>query len=56
MVRAMVGTALEVGEGKREPSEIPAVIAGRDRKLAGRTVAPQGLCLIEVRYPEHFGL
>jgi tRNA pseudouridine38-40 synthase len=51
MVRAMVGTLLEVGEGRREPESIVDIIRGRDRKLAGRTVAPQGLCLVKVKYP-----
>jgi tRNA pseudouridine38-40 synthase len=51
MVRAIVGTLLEVGEGKREPEEIPAIIASLDRKQAGRTVSAQGLCLVKVNYP-----
>lgn len=56
MVRNIVGTLLEVGEGKKEPSDIPGIIASRDRRKAGRTVPPTGLFLAKVVYPEHFGL
>lgn len=51
MVRAMMGTLLEIGEGKREPSDIPVLIASRDRRLSGRTAAPEGLCLVSIKYP-----
>lgn len=52
MVRTMVGTALEVGEGKRQPSDITKIIAARDRRAAGRTAPPEGLCLVKIHYPE----
>jgi len=52
MVRTMVGTVLEVGEGKRSPDSIPSVIGSLDRQQAGRTLAAHGLCLVEIRYPE----
>jgi len=51
MVRAMVGTAMEVGEGKRTPDEIASVILSKDRRRAGRTVPAQGLCLVWIEYP-----
>lgn len=50
MVRNMIGTVLEVGQGLRDPSEIEAVFASRDRQSAGRTAPAQGLCLVKVRY------
>ncbi len=50
MVRNIVGTLVEVGQGKRDPASIPALLASRDRTRAGRTAPPQGLCLEEVFY------
>lgn len=52
MVRNIVGTLIEVGERKRDPDSIPELLASRDRKLAGPTAPPQGLCLVKVRYGE----
>ncbi len=49
MVRIMVGTLLEVGEGKREPDSIPALFGGA-RADSGVLVPAQGLCLMEVTY------
>lgn len=56
MIRNIVGTLLEVGEGKIAPEDIPAIIAARDRRQAGRTVPSTGLYLTQVVYPERFGL
>jgi tRNA pseudouridine38-40 synthase len=50
MVRTIVGTLVEVGRGKRPPEEVAAILAGRNRKLAGMTAPPQGLFLKEVLY------
>ncbi len=51
MVRALVGTLLEVGEGKLSPDGFEDVIRGRDRGRAGRAVPPEGLFLTDVSYP-----
>ena len=51
MVRAIVGTLIEVGRGKRSVEEFQAIIAGRDRALAGTSAPPQGLFLTRVDYP-----
>jgi tRNA pseudouridine38-40 synthase len=50
MVRSIVGTLLQVGRGKMGLEEFVAVLAARDRSLAGPTAPPHGLCLMEVRY------
>lgn len=50
MVRILVGTMLEVGQGKMEPEYMTELIAAKDRRLAGPTAPACGLCLIEVDY------
>ncbi|WP_058300221.1 tRNA pseudouridine(38-40) synthase TruA [Gorillibacterium timonense] len=50
MVRIIAGTVIEVGEGKRSPSEIPLILAGENRGLAGPTAVPHGLTLWNVEY------
>jgi tRNA pseudouridine38-40 synthase len=50
MVRAIVGTLLEVGMGKRAPEDIPQIMAAKDRSAAGKSVAGCGLYLHHVKY------
>lgn len=50
MVRIIVGTLLLVGQGKLSPAAMAGILAAMDRNAAGPTVAPQGLCLEQVRY------
>ena len=50
MVRVIVGTLLEVGQGKRSPEEIPGILEARDRTKAGYTAPAKGLCLTRVDY------
>lgn len=50
MVRAIAGTLIEVGCGRRRPEEVAEILAARDRSLAGPTAPPQGLCLESVEY------
>jgi len=51
MVRAIVGTLLEVGSGKISIDEFESIIKSKDRKRAGANVAPHGLYLVRVKYP-----
>jgi tRNA pseudouridine38-40 synthase len=53
MVRAIVGTLLEVGAGKWEPEVIHSIIESRDRSTAGASVPAKGLYLTQVLYPNH---
>ena len=50
MVRIMVGTLLEVGRGFWEPEKVGEILLVRDRKQAGPTAPPEGLCLMKVDY------
>ncbi len=50
MVRIICGTVLDVGLGKINLEEVPAIIESGDRKRAGRTLPPHGLYLVKVYY------
>ncbi|MDP2315945.1 MAG: tRNA pseudouridine(38-40) synthase TruA [Pseudomonadota bacterium] len=51
-VRIMVGTAIDVGLGRRALDDVRQALETGKRDLAGRTAPPDGLYLVEVRYPE----
>jgi tRNA pseudouridine38-40 synthase len=50
MVRAIVGTLIDVGLGRSDADGIPDLLASRDRSRAGRTAPAEGLCLVRVTY------
>jgi len=52
MVRAMVGSLLEVGSGKREPEWIKQMLQQKNRSAAGHSVPGNALFLVDVGYPE----
>ena len=52
MVRAIVGTMIEVGAKKRTLEEFRAVILSKNRSNAGTSVPAQGLYLIDIEYPK----
>jgi tRNA pseudouridine38-40 synthase len=50
MVRTIVGTLVEVGHGDRSVEDFARLLGERDRRRAGATAPPQGLCLVRVEY------
>ena len=56
MVRNIVGTLLAVGSGKQPPGWTAEVFALKDRRMAAMTAPPHGLYLVDVEYPDCFGL
>lgn len=53
MVRAIVGTLLDIGEGRKSVKNMSDIIASKDRQQAGRAVPAHGLYLTEVIYPRN---
>lgn len=51
MVRAIVGTLLQVGEGKLKVADVEKIIKTRDRREAGAAAPAEGLFLTKVEYP-----
>jgi len=56
MVRNIVGSLLVVGRGEQPVTWLGELLAGKDRTQAGPTAAADGLYLVDVQYPEHYGL
>ena len=56
MVRNIVGVLTAIGLDKQNPSWAKDVLAARDRTVGGVTAPPEGLYLMEVRYPERFNI
>ena len=52
MVRAIVGTLIDIGTGKTTLEEFKKIIESKDRKNAGPSAPAQGLFLTEVNYPK----
>jgi len=50
MVRAIVGTMIEIGDGKKSAENIKTIISGKDRTLAGYSVPANGLSLLNIEY------
>ena len=51
MVRSMVGTLVDVGRGRKRPSDILWILRSADRQQASPPAPPHGLTLMAVRYP-----
>ncbi len=52
MVRSIVGTLVEVGQGRKHAGDVAAILRAGDRSFAGALAPPHGLSLWEVRYPD----
>ena len=50
MVRIIAGTLVYAGLGRLGPGDVETALASGDRKAAGKTAPPQGLCLESVSY------
>jgi tRNA pseudouridine38-40 synthase len=50
MVRALVGTMVDIGLGKRRAGEMTGIMRAQNRAAAGQLAPPHGLCLREVTY------
>jgi len=50
MVRSLVGTMVDVGLGRFQPSDMAEILEAKDRQQAGRVAPPQGLVLMKVGY------
>ncbi len=51
MVRAIVGTLVQVGRGTWTPERVGEALRAKDRRAGGPTAPPQGLTLVSVAYP-----
>lgn len=54
MVRNIAGSLMVIGKGEKPVQWLAELLATGDRKKAGITAAPDGLCLVAVRYPDSF--
>lgn len=52
MVRIIAGTLIRVGGGYYSPEKIQEILEAKNREMAGETARPEGLRLVEIRYPE----
>jgi tRNA pseudouridine38-40 synthase len=53
MVRAIVGTMVEIGFGKKDLKEFNEIIMAKDRGKAGKSAPAKGLFFAEIEYPEN---
>jgi tRNA pseudouridine38-40 synthase len=54
MVRAIVGTMLNIGEGKMSKQDFLSTLDSKDRTKAGYSVPAHGLFLDKVSYPDGY--
>jgi len=55
-VRIMAGTLVEIGRGRRPADSLGTVLRSKDRRCAGQTAPPQGLCLEKIWFEARWGV
>lgn len=50
MVRNIVGTLVDIGNGRWKPEKIKEILEAKDRTAAGQLAPPQGLCLMWIKH------
>jgi len=56
MVRILTGCLLAIGRGEKPIEWMAQLLSARDRRLAGVTAQPNGLCFLQPSYPAEFGV
>jgi tRNA pseudouridine38-40 synthase len=56
MVRAIVGTLLDIGYGKKTVEDMHKIIESKDRGQAGASAPAEGLFLTQIHYPKELFL
>ncbi len=56
MVRILTGSLISIGKGDQPPEWLASLLAVRDRRQAGMTAKPQGLCFVQPGYPTQYGV
>ena len=56
MVRAIVGTLIEIGNGKKKIKDLEKILKSKERSKAGYSVPAKGLFLTEIKYPNQIFL
>jgi len=54
MVRAIVGSLLDIGSGRNSVDDFQKILESRERKMAGMSVPASGLFLTQIHYPQYF--
>jgi len=56
MIRNIMGTLIDIGTSRLEPHQMHEILEAKDRQQASKTVSPEGLYLVGVKYPEKYQL
>ena len=56
MVRNIAGVLIAVGAGKQDETWVIDVLKAKNREAAGITATPDGLYLIDIKYPKHYSI